>query len=147
MNKNLNFGIYIFSFSLEIKTGTFRIVYTTPEKVVSRLFISLLEEMYYKHNIDIQMVIDEAHCISEWGHDFRPQFLVSKTKFYLQIFRNNSPSSLYLFSLNSSLIFQLLDNEKKNSLQSILKLVLESGQSYLHLKTLKLPDEKWNFET
>jgi ATP-dependent DNA helicase RecQ len=45
-------------------------VFTTPERLADPEFIELLRG----HPVDL-LVIDEAHCISHWGHDFRPAFL------------------------------------------------------------------------
>ena len=50
--------------------GDFKFLYVSPERLGTRLFQSYLQEM----NVSF-IVVDEAHCISQWGYDFRPDYL------------------------------------------------------------------------
>lgn len=50
--------------------GDFKFLYVSPERLGTQLFMSYVREM----NVSF-IVVDEAHCISQWGYDFRPDYL------------------------------------------------------------------------
>ena len=52
-----------------IRRGQAKLLYVAPETLLSQRILSLLAEV----QVDC-LTIDEAHCISEWGHDFRPEY-------------------------------------------------------------------------
>jgi ATP-dependent DNA helicase RecQ len=53
----------------EIRSGRHRLVFTAPERLLTEPFLRLLERLSV-----CAFAIDEAHCISHWGHDFRPEY-------------------------------------------------------------------------
>jgi ATP-dependent DNA helicase RecQ len=54
--------------------GDLDLLYVAPERALTSGFERLLTSMHDQHGIAL-FAIDEAHCVSQWGHDFRPEYL------------------------------------------------------------------------
>ncbi len=53
--------------------GEFDLLYVAPERLVTDSFLNLLERLQEGNGLAL-FAIDEAHCVSQWGHDFRPEY-------------------------------------------------------------------------
>lgn len=94
----------------DASNGKYKLVYVAPERFQT-------EEIYYlMKSVKISMIaIDEAHCISQWGHDFRPSYLSLCETIQRSVYR---PTILALTATATPLvsddILELLGIEEKN---------------------------------
>lgn len=79
-----------------------KLLYVTPEKIAKgKQFMSKLEKAHDIHSRLGRIALDEAHCCSTWGHDFRPDYKL------LGILKNRFPG-LYIIMLDLNLDVPIL---------------------------------------
>ncbi len=69
INSMLDFGT-VRQRMTDIRYGLYKLVYVAPERFESQSFLELMKDV----RVGL-FAVDEAHCISEWGHDFRPSYM------------------------------------------------------------------------
>ena len=92
----LNSSLSLEEYQQELKrlaNGEIKLLYVSPERFRSRRFLNTLKV----HEVSL-FVVDEAHCISQWGHDFRPDYLALRTA--IQAVK---PYSVALFTATATL--------------------------------------------
>ncbi|CAI9725296.1 ATP-dependent DNA helicase Q1-like [Octopus vulgaris] len=88
------------------KNDPLKILYVTPEKLAkSKRFMAKLEKMYQLGRFS-RLVIDEVHCCSQWGHDFRPDYK------FLGIMKRQFPE-VPILGLTATATVKVLNDVKK----------------------------------
>jgi len=106
-------------------TGKIKLLYISPERALSSYFTTMLKKM--KVNF---FAVDEAHCVSQWGHDFRPEY---RELYRLRQLHPNSP----FIALTATATEKVL-NDIENS--------LNLKNSYIVKKSFQRPNLSFQIE-
>jgi ATP-dependent DNA helicase RecQ len=120
----------------EIRRGLYKLVYVAPERFRSEAFMNAIADVKVR-----LFAVDEAHCISHWGHDFRPDYLRLKEA----IERLSHPQIIALTATATARV--RADISEQLGLTNPLFLVAGFDRPNLALRVIHVSTEKEKIET
>jgi superfamily II DNA helicase RecQ len=99
---NQDKGIEVQQIYRRIAGGELNLLFITPERFRSRSFETAIKQRMKLDNGLDYCVFDEAHCISQWGSEFRPDYQQSARKIWKMKKASGSPFPILLFSATVS---------------------------------------------
>ena len=115
-----------------IKSGEFQILYVAPERLSNPAFLSAIEDLAIP-----LVAVDEAHCISEWGHDFRGDY--REISAFIERF-DRRPTVVALTATATPKVRK--DIAKSLGLQNPLEIVSSFDRSNLSLSVVHMPHDE-----
>jgi ATP-dependent DNA helicase RecQ len=155
-------GIEVQTRAQQVLSGEIKLLYVAPERLMNDRFLEFLDRVQHSRGI-ANFAIDEAHCVSEWGHDFRPEYR------QLSTLRDRYPHvpflaltatatkrvradivhqlqlrqpSVYISSFNRQNLYYEIRQKDKNSYKQIVAYLRQSsGSSIIYCTSRKKVDE------
>ncbi|KAJ8926813.1 hypothetical protein NQ314_020659 [Rhamnusium bicolor] len=122
--------------SMTSETAKLNLLYVTPEWVAkSKVFMTYLQKCFDKGYLD-RIVIDEVHCCSTWGHDFRPEYN------HLGFFKSMFPGVPILGLTATATMSVLVDIQNMLSLTDALIITAPFNRPNLFYKVINKPSDK-----
>ncbi len=115
-----------------LSTGQIRLVYVAPERLRQSAFVEALARIGVA-----RLVVDEAHCVSIWGHDFRPDYLHLR-----QVHRDlGSPPLLAMTATAPSKVRADIERQLVGSAGAMRVLAADTFRPNLHLHAFRVRDD------
>ncbi|MUL37782.1 DNA helicase RecQ [Gloeocapsopsis dulcis] len=161
INSSLS-GYQVRSREQAILNSKVKLLYIAPERLLSEKFLPLLDLVHHQIGI-AAFAIDEAHCVSEWGHDFRPEYrqlkqlrhrfsgvpTIALTATATDRVRQDIiqqlgliQASIHIASFNRQNLFYEVQPKQKQSYQQLLQLIRQqSGSGIIYCLSRRRVDE------
>ena len=127
----------------EISKGHYLFVFISPERFQMEEFRDMLTSMYNSKKYFSYCVIDEVHCVSEWGHDFRPSYL-SLGRNAIKFCRTKDNTSVTLIGLTATASFDVLADVQRE-LAEDLKSEMLREDAIVHFALITRPEIQYEF--
>ncbi|XP_066490364.1 ATP-dependent DNA helicase Q1 [Tiliqua scincoides] len=116
-----------------------KLVYVTPEKIAkSKMFMSKLEKAYQAGRL-ARIAVDEVHCCSQWGHDFRPDYKL------LGILKRQFPNAPLIGLTATATSHVLQDAQKILCVQKCITFTASFNRPNLYYEVRQKPSSAQNF--